>query len=52
MIKTNSRDYFVKEKMILRGFPIKIQGLKHNYKYKLEDFGAKMVGFGLRVNHL
>jgi hypothetical protein len=22
-------------------FSIKIQGLKHNYSYKLEDFGAK-----------
>jgi hypothetical protein len=27
--------------MILRGFSIKIQGLKHNYKYKLEVLGAK-----------
>jgi hypothetical protein len=27
--------------MILRGFSIKIQGLKHNYRYNLEAFGAK-----------
>jgi hypothetical protein len=27
--------------MILRGFSIKNQGLKHNYGYKLEVFGAK-----------
>jgi hypothetical protein len=27
--------------MILRGFSIKIQGLKLNYKYKLEVLGAK-----------
>jgi hypothetical protein len=27
--------------MILRGFAIKIQGLKHNYRYKLEVLGAK-----------
>jgi hypothetical protein len=27
--------------MILRGFSRKTRGLKHNYRYKLEDFGAK-----------
>jgi hypothetical protein len=27
--------------MIFRGFSIKIQGLKYNYGYKLEVFGAK-----------
>jgi hypothetical protein len=35
--------------MILRGFYIKIQGLKHNYKYNLEVLGAKRA-FGLRLS--
>jgi hypothetical protein len=26
---------------VLRGFFARFQGLKHNYRYKLEDFGAK-----------
>jgi hypothetical protein len=36
--------------MILRGFSIKIQGLKHNYKYNLEVLGAKRA-FGLWLNN-